>query len=350
MIIERKSIRAYTSGAGLKGYIDLEKLAKPETVKVMIEGEEIVPCSFDCFGKPHFTSEQVMLCTYGKEEKYRKYGSDSELEMIVQYEEAPFNIPLKYFDTLEGINDSLTSLSSLNEVLELRKKYRKVNENNRLNEFVLFGRYYLDCFGQVLSLNNYNSNSLVKYKDIEVYSDYILSKKDSLWNFDKYVIPENDSFCPCCGKKFTLEDIKNGFCLYIEGKYYHDSCYLKYRKLKEIDFFTRNMISLVYKREDYTYDLLPNGYCNLECCINIPWFMFHTPDGDIKMGWRKRVIFIEWQENYKSFDFNKLFGQEDVTKWSEKGKCGIHAWGRDVCFDYLTKVVKEVNPEYSIWK
>ena len=64
------------------------------------------------------------------------------------------------------------------------------------------------------------------------------------------------------------------------------------------------------------------------------------------MGWRKRVISIEWQKNYKPFDMKELFGEEDVTKWEDDGKRGIHAWGSAKAYIYLKKVLSTVNPNY----
>ena len=43
----------------------------------------------------------------------------------------------------------------------------------------------------------------------------------------------------------------------------------------------------------------------------------------------------------------ELFGTEDVTKWKEGEKRGIHAWGDAKAFEYLEKVRKVVNPKYS---
>ena len=105
-------------------------------------------------------------------------------------------------------------------------------------------------------------------------------------------------------------------------------------------------MSLTYRETDYQFELLPNGYCNQDCCSHIPWFLFHTIDGDIIMGWRKRVISIEWQESYKPFDFDELFKTENVTKWEKGGKRGIHAWGKDKAHEYLKKVLEAVNPDY----
>ena len=150
-------------------------------------------------------------------------------------------------------------------------------------------------------------------------------------------------------QSLTIDDVKNNPCVYIDGKFYHDSCWRNYRKLTEVDKFTRRMVGILYKDTDYQFELLPNGYCHEDCCSHIPWFLFHTIDGDIIMGWRKRVISIEWQENYKPFDMNELFSTEDVTKWEKGGKRGIHACGKEKAYEYLKKVLKAVNPEYSKW-
>ena len=44
---------------------------------------------------------------------------------------------------------------------------------------------------------------------------------------------------------------------------------------------------------------------------------------------------------------SKLFSTEDVTKWEENGKRGIHALGDEKAYEYLKKALKAVNPEYS---
>ena len=54
------------------------------------------------------------------------------------------------------------------------------------------------------------------------------------------------------------------------------------------------------------------------------------------------MISIEWQENFKPFDMNQIFASEDVTKWAENGKRGIHAWSIENAGKYLAKVNKAV--------
>ena len=219
-----------------------------------------------------------------------------------------------------------------------------------MNTFMLFGCFMLDQFGQVWSVEKRVKGQLKVNDDVEDYGSFCLyNSKGFTLTTGGYNIPATVSVYPCCGKNFTIDDVKNNPCVYINGKFYHDSCWCNYRKLTEVDKFTRNMMGILYKDTDYQFELLPNGYCNQECCSHIPWFLFHTIDGDIIMGWRKRVISIEWQENYKSFDMEEFFGAEDTTKWEKNGKRGIHAWGKDKTYEYLKKVLNTVNPGYSKW-
>lgn len=56
----------------------------------------------------------------------------------------------------------------------------------------------------------------------------------------------------------------------------------------------------------YALTPLPNGYCSRPCCYGRPWAKFHTTAGDVVMGWRKRVLVVDWT----SSDFGKT--AEDV--------------------------------------
>jgi len=82
---------------------------------------------------------------------------------------------------------------------------------------------------------------------------------------------------------------------------------------------------------------IKNEYCTCDRCA--PWFNVKTEFGIIKIGWRKRVINIDWSsvENFGG-QLHKgillLFTKEDVTK----GDTYIHAWGWDDAQKYLTKI------------
>ena len=352
MIVEKKPMEGYSIGGGETiGHIEFRLLAIPETVKVTLEGEPIIPCSFDEDGHPNFTEEQYMLYVYKKYELKRQNGGEYvPLYLDVTYEERKFDVPREKFDTITGIESSIGSLADLNELIRNRRVFAGLDRSNRLDEFMLFGCFYLNDMGSVMSIDKKSRGTLKVDGDVETFMSF---RSHNFGRFHMttagFSIPEDGMSCPCCGRAFTIEDIKDNPCVRVDGKYYHDSCWTNYRRLTEIDEFTRNLMSIVYKDSDYTFDLLPNGYCHEECCAHIPWFMFHTIDGDIKIGWRKRVISIEWQENYEPFDFPKLFESEDVTKWEEEGRRGIHAWGKDKAYEYLNKVLTELHPDYEIW-
>jgi hypothetical protein len=78
---------------------------------------------------------------------------------------------------------------------------------------------------------------------------------------------------------------------------------------------------------------IPNKYCPCERCA--PWFNVRTEFGTIVIGWRKRVINIDWTGvKPKRGKLISLFKDEDVTK----GDGGIHAWGWEKAQDYLTRI------------
>lgn len=80
---------------------------------------------------------------------------------------------------------------------------------------------------------------------------------------------------------------------------------------------------------------IPNGYCSDWCCKHLPWFIVTTKAGRIKIGWRKRVILIEWEEIANAKTAEELFPSEDVTK---SGKM-IHAWSYEKAKEYIQTVL-----------
>lgn len=82
--------------------------------------------------------------------------------------------------------------------------------------------------------------------------------------------------------------------------------------------------------KNHVMNEIPNEYCHCEVCG--PWFLARFPFGDIKIGWRKRVINIDWSNTGK--DLGSLFEKEDITK----GAHIIHAWGKEKAIDYLERI------------
>lgn len=65
--------------------------------------------------------------------------------------------------------------------------------------------------------------------------------------------------------------------------------------------------------------------------VNFPWLEVTTPKGIITIGWRRRVIHIDWEKSDIGLSAHTLFPNEEVTKWDR----GIHAWGYPKAKEYL---------------
>ena len=80
---------------------------------------------------------------------------------------------------------------------------------------------------------------------------------------------------------------------------------------------------------------IPNGYCPDWCCRHLPWFIVTTQIGRFKIGWRKRVILIDWSETIGTKTSDELFKAEDVTKDTHM----IHAWNLENAKRYVESIV-----------
>lgn len=81
---------------------------------------------------------------------------------------------------------------------------------------------------------------------------------------------------------------------------------------------------------------IENGYCSIqpdstpsyiEYVSSHPWWLVRTEFGLLKIGWRKRVIAIDWSDTPIRNEVTK----DDVTK----SDTDVHAWGYGMAVIYL---------------
>lgn len=96
---------------------------------------------------------------------------------------------------------------------------------------------------------------------------------------------------------------------------------------------TEKLIGLFTGRDIFVQEI-PNEYWNED--VHNPWLIVTTKKGHIKIGWRKRVIVIDWSASIIEAESDTLFPDEDVTK----GEKYIHAWGYEKAQEYIDKILK----------
>lgn len=96
--------------------------------------------------------------------------------------------------------------------------------------------------------------------------------------------------------------------------------------------------------KDIQFEEVPNQYCRRHCCLGRPWLKVKTKIGDIVIGWRKRVINIDWGDSDQEATGDQMFPNENVTK----DKTYIHAWGYDKAKEYIDKIINfEAPPNFE---
>lgn len=128
------------------------------------------------------------------------------------------------------------------------------------------------------------------------------------------------------GDNYVVQPGDEGF--FNIRRYYHRECSRLRREQEMRLFFKEILLEAGYG--DAELVAIPNGYCPCEHCA--PWFRFKTHLGEITIGWRKRVINIDWSDTGQ--DLHLLFCSEDVTK----GPHHIHAWSKEKAIDYLMRI------------
>lgn len=63
-----------------------------------------------------------------------------------------------------------------------------------------------------------------------------------------------------------------------------------------------------------------------------PWWLVRTPFGEIEIGWRKRVMSIDWSDT----KLRELITEDDVTKDEHL----VHAWTYVKALEYLSNLRK----------
>jgi hypothetical protein len=80
----------------------------------------------------------------------------------------------------------------------------------------------------------------------------------------------------------------------------------------------------LWRLENKYWTMTPEHY---ELCATSPWWLVRTEFGLIEIGWRKRVISIDWSDT----EFRVEVTNDDVMK----NDVTVHAWSIPKALEYL---------------
>lgn len=113
---------------------------------------------------------------------------------------------------------------------------------------------------------------------------------------------------------------------------------------------TKSSIAKAFGNNIIFTETVPNGYWGPESpwSVGDPWYRVTTTIGHLIVGWRKRVIHLDWKDTVlRSRNVEgritrpppsgqEVFPNEDVTRL----ETGIHAWGYDKLTEYVQTLLE----------
>lgn len=314
------------------GIIRLDLLAYPKDMVVKIGEEEFIPIAYDTYWHPIISEASF---TYYQAIKAIKERRGENLIVRVQYKHRPFSVKDELYNTLEAIENILSNedpklgLKELKKILIWRKQASFSSKDKELNSFILYGTYLLHSDGRVYMCTYDKMNS-------KTLPDVIsISEVTNLQRGKEVHIPSHEDVCAICGKFFDLNDVKNIHVTEDEKcRKVHTDCLKGCTEALELQQASR-IIDSVY--DDVPVSEIIRKY-DTEDQKEKVWYLYHTKQGDVAIRFKNKVIEIKWYGNFKPFNLEKLFEEEDVTKRREDDSKIIHAWSSDDAKRYLTIV------------
>ncbi len=299
----------------------------------------------------------------------------------------------KWYDTREGVESSLEHLDDFNRLINERRE-AGYDRNERMNKFFVLDRlfmldecgnvwklkseevysmgsdvptYDLECAcgdgwnmsniadtvvnhsTEVFDLNDFVGKTLAEvkahYKTLTdahygMQSDILIRNDANIDLSPKYANPEHDwqkdvpknelgwvSEREGITDEYIIQEGDEGF--FNMWKYSHKTC-----NEQQLEDSFKAKFKDVFESagfEDVELTPIQNRYCPCNHCA--PWYQVDTEHGQFTIGWRKRVINIDWT-GVDVTDATALFEDEDVTKDANH----IHAWSYDSAKDYLGRI------------
>jgi len=264
------------------------------------------------------------------------------------------------YDTPAGIRGYLANgLDGLRQLIRARRE-AGYDRKERLREFVVAeGRFWLDTCGNAMdckvTTDAQDDASLVGSLPAVLPFDALRETIPRVRIEGTFAsIPPAGAACPECGESWSLSNCHD----VVARRADDDTWTYRHRLCAEL---TRERDRATWYRDvcrdaglgEMVLVPVPSDYWKADPS----WCRIRTPKGDVVIGWRKRVVNVDWADlierevaaaktgDYSAdnksrerirakFDGEKLFPSEEVTK----GPAYVHAWTREKLIEYLRKL------------
>ncbi len=272
--------------------------------------------------------------------KWRREGRRSPREVLVvnvkTNEDETAVIP--WYDSKEGFEKALKGgLDGLRKIAKERGT-AGYDRKERLTEWVVLGYFYFDVCGNTMKITEGRPDYHTFGKELPrvlTKEELDKGKRHGWMTTTMCLIPPSDEVCPRCLEGWDLRnyaDYKSSYDYDTETrKHCHQKCHDLKVLQNETIFFEKIIADSQIKYTEIR--LIPREYHDRPA----PWFMIETEKGPVKIGYRRRVISIEWPhaEGLKNVDGSKLFKDEGTTAM----RTYVHAWGAEKAVEYLQKLI-----------
>ena len=238
-----------------------------------------------------------------------------------------------WYDNAEGIENRIRDLAGLRQVLEARSKARAADDTLRLKEWVILGRFWIDQFAQCWLFTEgapADDRSLRDLRDVMPAHE---ATRDRYTSATPFRPPGSDDRCERCGRGWT---IRNAHDVYRHGsskRFMHVAC----RRLQVVQTHWAELCAIVDAVEiPGNRVAIPSQYHSDDLYFG-PWMIVESPRGRIEIGWRKRVISIDWKDTAIKVHGKDVVACPEYTHWER----GCHAYGSDEAVECLRRMWSE---------
>lgn len=246
-----------------------------------------------------------------------------------------------WYDTRSGIQERVDEgLAGLHALRDARHK-AGYDKKERLQEWCIHGRFFLDTCGNWMKMET----PLLYLETVADRDEMFKSQEVSISSSMGRCLPPVGDVCDRCLRGWDARTI--GDYHWVENRpdepiHRHMSCHrmtvIEEGQTRMRKLFKESGIPLTGGQW-----MIPNRYWGDSYWAS-PWMMFVTPAGPIRVGWRKRVLEIDWSASNIGVKAEKLT-DDKVTK----GDRMIHAWGQEKAVEYLQALWAHWQGSNKLW-